>query len=291
MTRHPISRAARLLHVLVFVLAGALAGCGGSDSKKPPVGTPEPDKFLYERGSDNLDRKRWFTAREYFRQIVDSYPQSPYRPNAKLGIADTYLGEKSAESIVLAINEYREFLSFYPTHKRAYYAQYKLGMAHFSQMHSADRDQTETKDAIAELSKYMSLYGKDDALGDTPEEAKERSDTTAAAKQHLREAKDRYSASEYGTGYFYYKTRWYPGAVDRFLSILKSDPEYSNRDAVYFYLAQCYVKVGKPAEAIPRLDQLIKEFQKSEYLEEARKQLETLKAEQTKKTEGKLYEP
>jgi outer membrane protein assembly factor BamD len=267
--------------LLLVVLTSAIAGCG-SDSKKPPVGTLEPDKFLFERGTDNLTKKRWFTAREYFRQIVDSYPQSPYRPDAKLGIADTYLGENSAESNVLAINEYREFLSFYPTHDRAYYAQYQLGMCHFKQMHGPDRDQSETKDAIAELTKYMTLYS---SLPKTPEA------TTAEAKQHLREAKDRYSSSEYGTGYFYYRTKWYPGAIDRFKSILKSDPEFTNRDAVYFYLAQSLVKVRLPAEALTYLDRLLKEFEHSEYLEETRKLAESLKAELTKKTEGKSYAP
>ena len=49
---------------------------------------------------------------------------------------------------MLAINEFREFLSFYPTQPRADYAQYKLGMAHFRQMRAPQRDQTETRDAI-----------------------------------------------------------------------------------------------------------------------------------------------
>ena len=56
--------------------------------------------------------------------MFDNYPQSPFRPDAKLGIADTYLGEKSAESLVLADSEYREFLTYYPRHARADYAQY-----------------------------------------------------------------------------------------------------------------------------------------------------------------------
>ena len=60
---------------------------------------------------------------------MDSYTQSPYRPDAKLGLGDTYLGEGTAESLERAINEYREFLGFFPTNPRADYAQYKLGMS------------------------------------------------------------------------------------------------------------------------------------------------------------------
>ena len=75
----------------------ALAVACASKSTRVPTGTPDPDKFLFERGTEALDKRRWFTAREYFRQLVDTYPQSPYRAHAKLGIADTYIGEGSAE--------------------------------------------------------------------------------------------------------------------------------------------------------------------------------------------------
>jgi outer membrane protein assembly factor BamD (BamD/ComL family) len=110
-----IRRTAMLALVALWV-----AACATGGAKKPPTGTPEPDRFLWERGTEALNKRRWIVAREYFRQLVDSYPQSPYRADAKLGVGDTYLGEGSAEAFVLGINEYREFLSFYPTHARSY---------------------------------------------------------------------------------------------------------------------------------------------------------------------------
>jgi outer membrane protein assembly factor BamD (BamD/ComL family) len=61
----------------VIALAAILGACASGAPKKPPTGTPDPDKFLFDRGSENLGRKRWIVAREYFRQLVDSYPQSP----------------------------------------------------------------------------------------------------------------------------------------------------------------------------------------------------------------------
>src|SRR5918992_2188727 len=111
--------AARLLCLLV--LAAIVPACA-SGPKRPPVGAEDPDKFLWEHGTTALNDRRWLVAREFFRQLMDSYPQSPYRADAKLGIADSFLGEGSAESQVMAINEYREFLSYYPTHERAHYA-------------------------------------------------------------------------------------------------------------------------------------------------------------------------
>src|SRR3954462_14332365 len=93
------------LCLCLSLLAGA-AACA-SAPKKPPIGSLEPDKFLHVNGTKALNDKRWFAAREYFRQLVDSYPQSPSRADAKRAIVDTCLGEPPAESQLLAINEYR----------------------------------------------------------------------------------------------------------------------------------------------------------------------------------------
>src|SRR5262245_16775309 len=127
---------------LVLMLA-ASAACGGKKSAIP-ANTPNPDRYLYDRGMEALKESKWLNSRGYFRQVVDNYPQSPLRPGAKLGLGDSYLGEKSTESLVLAGNEYREFLTFFPRDDRADYAQYKLAMTHFAQMRAPERDQTET---------------------------------------------------------------------------------------------------------------------------------------------------
>jgi outer membrane protein assembly factor BamD len=262
-------RAALVVLVLLGLAGAAFTSACSSASKRPPVGTLEPDKFLWERGTQELAKKHWLNAREYFRQLMDSYPQSPYRADAKLGLADTYLGENSTESKVLAINEYREFLSFYPTHARADYAQYKLGMSHFYQMYGPERDQTETREAITELKTMVQRYPASPLL---PE-----------AMKQLRQARDRLSDAEYRVAYFYVRTQKFPpAAVDRFTALLKDDPEYSRRDAVYFFLAQSLIQLKRPAEALPYLDRLVKEFEQSEYLEPARTLAATLKTDQAK---------
>ncbi|MFL6280251.1 MAG: outer membrane protein assembly factor BamD [Vicinamibacterales bacterium] len=272
------------MRCFVSILILCVASACASGPKKPPIGTLEPDKFLWERGTEELNKQHWLTSREYFRQLMDSYPQSQYRADAKLGLADSYLGEHSAESSVLAINEFREFLSFYPTHKRAYYAQYKLGMCHFYQMHGADRDQTETIDAIAELTTFVTRYS---TINPNDPDAETHAKVLAEGKARLREAHDRMSDSDYRVAYFYLRTQKFPpAAIERFKAILKNDPEYSRRDAVYFYLAEAYIKLNRTKEALPYLDRLIEEFETSEYLDEAKKLSETLKADEKKAKNG-----
>ena len=250
--------------VAVALLAALVGACASGGPKKPPVGSPDPDKFLFDRGNENLTRKRWAVAREYYRQLVDSYPQSPYRADAKLGIGDTYMGEKTAESYVLAINEFREFLNFYPTNKRAHYAQFRLGMAHFYQMKAPMRDQTETRDAIRELQTYIGKYP------DQP--------LVAEAKQHLREAKDRLDEWDLGVAEHYFRIKWYPGAIGRLVPLLKNDPEFSGRDKAYYMLGASYEKINRPAEALPYYERLVKEFEQSQYLALAKKRIDDLKA-------------
>jgi outer membrane protein assembly factor BamD len=250
--------------LLSALLLAAAAGCASKESVVPP-GTTQPDKFLMDRGNEELKEENWLRAREYYRQIVDNYPQSPLRPDAKLGIGDTYLGENTTEALVLAANEFREFLTFYPTNARADYSQFKLAMSHFEQMRAPERDQSETKEAIKEFEVFFERYPNSPLL---PE-----------VRKYWREARDRLSEASYRVGLFYFRSRWYPGAIDRFREVLKQDPAYTRRDAVYYYLAESLARTDKKAEAIPYFERLLKEFDQSEHRADAQKRLEELKAQ------------
>jgi outer membrane protein assembly factor BamD len=136
-------------------------------------------------------------------------------------------------------------------------------------MRGPQRDQTETRDAISEFKMLVERYPNSSLLAET--------------KAKLREARDRLDESDYLVGLFYFRQRWYPGAIDRFKALLKDDPAYSARDAVYFRLAESLIVVQRQAEALPYLEQLVQEFEQSEYLEQARKRIAELKLQaQTK---------
>jgi outer membrane protein assembly factor BamD len=258
-----VFRRSSALVAVLFAVALA-AGCASANGRRAvPPGTPQPDQFLYDRGQESLDNKKWLTAREFFKQVTETYTQSPVRPDAKLGIGDTYLGEGSAESLVLAIAEFQEFLSFYPTHPRADYAQYKLALAHFKQMRAPQRDQTETRDSIREFETFVARYPNSSLM---PE-----------VKSRLREARDRLSEAEFEVGRFYHRIRWYPGAIDRLSALLKDDPEFTARDGAYYYLAESLMQVSRKAEALPLYEKLVTEFEQSEFLASARKRIDEIK--------------
>jgi outer membrane protein assembly factor BamD len=247
----------------VLLLLSA-AGCGGSKTRIPP----DPalaDQYLMERGREALAKKRWMESREFFRQIVDNYSGSSLRPAAKLAIADSYLGEGSTESLVLAANEYREFMTFYPTDPKTDYAQYNVAMSYFKQMKRPDRDQTATKEALTEFDAFFQRFPN--------------SPLTPEVREKWRIARDRLSDASFLVGVSYFKRRWYPGAVDRFNEVIREDPGFTHIDGVYYYLAESFARADRKGEAIPLFDRVVKEYHSSEYLPKAQKRLQELTAQ------------
>ena len=252
-----------------LLLSGAVAitACGGRQADLPPLTEADADGILFERGSQALEEGSWSTAREYFVQIRDNYPQSPLRARSRLGIVESYEGEGTDVAYLSALNELREFLRLYPpTHELAPEAQFKVGMVYFNQMRRPERDQSETRSAITELETFVELYAEfaDPQL-------------LADARGRLREARDRLSDSNYLVGRFYYRLRYYPGAMDRFREILDEDPGYTRRDAVYFHLADALATVGRGPEALPLFERLVTEFPATEFLVDANLRIEELK--------------
>jgi len=246
---------------LVLALA-ALSGCGPKQAA-PTLGQADADKYLYDRGTQYLAKKNWINAREYFRRLVDSYPQSPFRPDAKLGIGDSYIGEGRIDSLILAANEFREFLSYFPTSPRADYAVYRLGYSQFKQMLGAQRDQTATRDAIRELKRFLDAY---------PD-----SQYRPEVQKLYREARDRLGESEFRIGLLYYRIGNPVGALNRFTELLKMDPEYTRRDEVLFYTAETLMKMNAVAEALPQYELLVKDYEKSQYRAKAEKRAAEIK--------------
>jgi len=248
----------------VALLLVTAPGCKNKqDAALPAAGSVEVDKYLFERGTAALAKKHWIEAREYFRRLVDTYPQSQYRQDAKLGIGDTYIGENSLESLVLAINEFREFLTFFAAHPRADYAQYRIAYAYFKQMPKPQRDQTPTREALRELDTFIASYPTSKLM---PE----------VQKMH-RQVRDRLSDSEYSVGFFYYRNKIYIGAAERLHGLLADDPQYTRADLACFYLASALEKMNLAAGAIPYYEKLLKEFPNSKLAPEAKKRLEAIK--------------
>jgi outer membrane protein assembly factor BamD len=263
------SHVTRRSAVVVLLGVTLLSGCAQKRGQIP-VGVTQPDKYLWEQGSAALEERRWYTAREYFQQLVDGYPQSPYRSEAKLGVGDAYLGDGTIEGKLRAEREFQEFLAYFPTHPRADYSQYRLAMTHYEQMPKAERDQTATKAALEQFALFRERYPNSALM---PE---------VAARE--REARDRLGMSAYKVGLYYHRARWYPGAIARFKEVLEADAQYTHRDAVFYHLAEALVEMRREAEALPYLARLQEEFLESDYLADGGRLAEKVRATLAQRT-------
>ena len=99
---------------------------------------------------------------------------------------ELFRGLSVTENLLLAANEFREFLTFYPTHPRADYAQLQLARSYVAQMLAPERDQAATRDAIKEIEIFLQRFPNSKLM---PE-----------ARKMERDARDRLSEANYRVG-------------------------------------------------------------------------------------------
>jgi outer membrane protein assembly factor BamD len=251
-----------------LLLAATVIGFGACSGKKAPKLQPtaQGDERLLALGRDALQQEKWEDARGYFQQLLDSYPRSTLAGDARLGVADSYFNQKGSGNLVLAIAEYRDFLTFFPNHPRADYAQFQIAYGHYKQIHSPDRDQDPTALAIEEFQKLIELY--------------RNSRYAEQGKKLLDECNETMAESDFQVGLFYLQIRKHcRAAIARFNEVLAKYPTYSRNDELHFRLGTAYQLCRQPEEAKPHLQAVIDDYPNSAFREEAQSLLATLQAD------------
>ena len=138
--------------MLVLIL---IAGC---KSKNEVILSPQERssaKTIYDKGQKSI-RKNPEKARLLFKEIMQLFPDSIYAQKAKIGIADSYFKSKDTASLILAANEYQEYVNLYPNSPDAIYAKFQIGMCYLKQMKKPGRDQTNTFKTIRHFENLIS---------------------------------------------------------------------------------------------------------------------------------------
>ena len=226
---------------LAFMLSVGASGCAWW-SKSEPEPTPQS---LYNNAMKLLQNKKYERAAEAFRKIKEEFPLSDYTPLVELRIADAvFFDKKYAEAIIL----YDEFKKLHPLHSEIPYAIYQLGMGHFHQMYSFDRDQTETERAIEQF-RYL--------IQNFPQSPRAE-DARTKMQVCLRQLADH----EFYIGNFYFRMKKYKAALGRFEGILKKFPESGLTEKIERLSEKCRAEIAKEEQ----------KARKKEELEEKKKQ-------------------
>lgn len=242
------------------------SGCGKKKTELSLEG-PSSDEALFKLGEKYI-KKDPEKARLYFRQVIDSFPKSFYAQRAKIAIADSYFKKGDEGSLILAASEYREFISLYPYSPSAAYAQYQIAMTYYKKVFKPGRDQTKTRQALAEFKIVVTNYP-------LSEEAK-------LAQEKIKDCEERLAQHITAVGRYYYKAYALKAAESRLKEIITKFPNYSKMDAVYFYLADTYYRWNRLDESIPYFTKLISDFPESKFSKKAQKRLEEINEKKKK---------
>jgi len=239
--------------VALILIFGALS-CGPKKVLIDPK--TKTDAEIYQIGLDYMKHKDYDKAREAFRTVFESFPQSDYRIPAKLGIADSYYSESSEANWLLAYQEYQDFISQFPFSPKACYAQLRMGQCYLRMSEKPDRDQTNTRKASEEFHKVIDNYPN-------CEQYKEAYDDLLKSYSRLAE-------HEYVIGFYYHRTNRDGATVDRIKGLLKTYPESIYQPKYFYTLAQALQKLEQDAESCTYYNTIIEKWPESDYARKAK---------------------
>src|SRR6266404_5830414 len=250
-----------------------LLGGGGDDKYADLTGAPAPgrDRTLFEEAAKEVRKGRHDTGRLLFSTIINTYPDSPFLPLAKLAIADSFYLEGTTSSLIQAAQAYQDWLTFFPTDPLADDAMLKVAEAEMRQMGLSDRDITHARKAEQRLKALLQQYPQ--------------TNLRAVVEDHLRETQESLAMHNLGVARFYYEARYnkgrgsgLKGAQSRLKEIIDKYPNFSLRDEVLFRLATTYQLEEEPDEAAKYYQDLLRNFPNSDYGEKAKEQLSIIGA-------------
>jgi outer membrane protein assembly factor BamD len=191
--------------VLIFFLSGCSTVKGWFGTKTPDA----PPEVLAAEGLKNLQKKKYDSAIDTFEKVRDRYPYSEQATLAQLKVADAYFFKKKYDE---AFQAYREFEKLHPTSKAVPYCIYREGLSCYRQRSTIDRDQTYTLKAIDEFKRLKQRFPDSEYI--------------SKADTYLARCRKDLAEHEFYVAEYYYKTKRYPGAMERYQTLLQEYPDF-----------------------------------------------------------------
>jgi len=218
-----MTRKAVIQGLLALVLVFAFSGCStikGWIDKSSKV--DKPPEVLAQEGIKDLKKKNYDDAIETFGRVKDRYPYSDQALLAQLKVADAYFFKKKYEE---AVQAYREFEKLHPTNKAVAYCIYREGQCFYRQRSTIDRDQTYTQKAIAEFKRLKQKFPTSEYI--------------TKADFYLTRCRKDLAEHEFYVAEFYYRTKRYQAAIDRYQALMQDYPEFPKNAEAKGRIQEC----------------------------------------------------
>lgn len=213
----------KLLIIFACCAALAFAGCAARDTD-----VEKPVHELAADGTKAFEEQEYRDAITYFGKLRDWYPFSKYAKLAELKIADAHYHLKEYDE---AITAYEEFEELHPRNDAIPYVIYQIGLCHYEQLDTIDRDQVSAKKAIATFNRLIDNYPDDPY--------------TNQAQELYRLCLKSLAEHDLYVGLFYYKTKHYEAALERFRSVVNNYPDVGAHQTALKYIAACEIVLAE----------------------------------------------
>lgn len=194
-----------------------LAGC--SWSKDEPEKTADE---LVAEGQVYFAEEKYEKAVKSYKKLKDWYPFSSHAKEAGLKIADANFLMESYDEAIIAYNEYERM---HPNDAKIPYVIYQVGLCDFDRIETIDRDATATQNAFQTFQRLEAMF---------PD-----SEYTKTAQAYIEICLHDLAAKEMDIGLFYFKSKKYEAALNRFVGVVTVYPDYGLHQSALDYMAQC----------------------------------------------------
>lgn len=208
--------------VLIIILSTG-SGCALFQIKE--------ERYAQELASDGMEsyqEGKYRDAIESFEKLKDWYPFSKYAILAELKIADSHYKLKEYEE---AVSAYEQFENLHPLNDAIPYIIFQIGLCYFEQVDTPDRDQTTARKALEAFNRLIKQFPNN----------------TYAAKagEYTGICYKSIAGSELEIGVFYYKSKHYKAALERFKAVITNYPDVGVHQKALQYIALCETSLSK----------------------------------------------
>jgi len=246
---------------LALLLALFLAGCSSLPLPSMPWSqmAPESDpsaEAIFKQAMDHLNNEKYTRAIIQFEKIRGEFPFSTQAFEAELKIAEAHYLNKQYPEAALG---FKEFLALRPTNENVPFVIYRLGLVHFDQVTTIDRDQKNIETAKGYFETLIKKHPK--------------SPYAADAKEKLAKCREYLAEREFYVASFYLKEEKYPAARERFENIVRRYRNTPTAVKALYQLGESYQLEKNSAKATLAYEALIRHYPDSPLAKKAHVQL------------------
>ena len=272
-----------------LLLASLVACAGGKDNidiTKPVTGAEASNAAkAYEKGMQEKKDQNPMEATRFFEYVRNNFPYSQYASLSQLAIADMAF---ERDDWTVAATQYQDFVKSHPSHPKADYAAYRVGLAYFNDKASDvfilppshEKDQAPVRQALEALNRFVTNYPK--------------SEYVPKARAIISDCRELLARHEQYVADFYSKREQWRGAAGRYVVLADSYGDLRggkmHGDSLW-RAAQAYEKANARVDERRLLQRLIQEAPQDPHRSEAEARLRKLNTEPLPTKEGDVGAP